>query len=87
MPYTLGYRMGGAQEAMYTFLAPHSRTMLIISVAVVPRTMLSSTSRTHLPANSIFIGLSLRRTLSRRSAWPGMMNVRPMYRFLMKPSR
>src|SRR5207249_2866188 len=27
------------------------------------------------------------RTDLRRIAWPGMMNVRPMYRFLTKPSR
>jgi len=44
---------------------------------VVPRTMLSSTSSTLRPRNSMPIALSFWRTLRRRADWPGMMKVRP----------
>jgi len=61
--------------------------MRMISREVVPRTMLSSTISTLLPENSSAIAFSFRRTFLRRTACPGMMNVRPTYRFFTKPSR
>ena len=51
MPYTFGQTMGGAAETKNTFLGPASRAISTISLAVVPRTTLSSTRRTFLPAN------------------------------------
>jgi hypothetical protein len=78
MPYTLGYRMGGAALDRYTFLAPASRAICMISVAVVPLTIESSTSRTFRPANSDLIVFSLRRTDFFLVSCPGMMNVRAM---------
>ncbi|CFP69052.1 Uncharacterised protein [Bordetella pertussis] len=77
MPYTLGNRTGGAAEAKYTLLAPAARAMSTISRLVVPRTMESSTSSTFLPLNSMPMAFSFWRTDLRRTAWPGMMNVRP----------
>jgi hypothetical protein len=59
-------------------LAPDSRAICTISRLVVPRTIESSTSSTFLPLNSMPIALSFWRTDFRRTAWPGMMNVRPM---------
>ena len=79
--------MGVAQLAKITFFAPTSFAIWTISFDVVPRTMESSTSSTLLPANSSAIAFSFRRTFLRRICCPGMMNVRPTYRFLMKPSR
>ena len=49
----------------------------MISFEVVPRTIESSISSTFLPLNSLDIALSFWRTLFLRTAWPGMMNVRP----------
>ena len=61
--------------------------MSMICREVVPRTMESSTSSTLFPWNSAPIALSFCRTERSRSCCPGMMNVRPTYRFLMNPSR
>jgi hypothetical protein len=44
---------------------------------VVPRTMLSSTSSTLRPLNSMPMALSFWRTLFLRTPCPGMMKVRP----------
>jgi hypothetical protein len=44
---------------------------------VVPRTMESSTISTFLPLNSMPMALSFWRTDFLRTAWPGMMKVRP----------
>ena len=60
-----------------TLLAPASRAIWMISFDVVPRTIESSISSTFLPLNSLDIALSFWRTLFLRTAWPGMMNVRP----------
>jgi len=87
MPYTFGYRTGGAADAMYTRLAPASRAMLMICEEVVPRTIESSTRRTLRPANSEAMGESFWRTDFLRRPCAGMMKVRPTYRFFMKPSR
>ncbi len=53
---------------------------------VVPRTMLSSTSTMRRPLMTEPTGLSLMRTPLVRCSWSGMMNVRWMYRFFMRPS-
>ena len=68
---------GGAAEANVTDSAPASRAIWMISLLVVPRTIESSTSSTFLPLNSLGMALSYWRTLFLRTAWPGMMKVRP----------
>ena len=78
MPYTFGYRTGGAAEAKNTFFAPLSRAICTISRLVVPRTIESSTSSTFLSLNSIAMAFSFWRTLFLRISCPGMMKVRPM---------
>jgi len=87
MPYTFGCLIGGEQEAKVTFFAPASRAMMMISLEVVPLTIESSTSMTCLPSNSECMAFSFLRTACFLMACPGMMKVRPMYLFLMNPSR
>ena len=77
IPYTCGKRTGGAAEVKVTLLAPASRAICTISLEVVPRTIESSTIRMFLPLNSLPIAFSFCFTLFLRSAWPGMMKVRP----------
>ena len=60
-----------------TSFAPAARAISTISREVVPRTIESSTIRMFLPLNSDDIALSFWRTDRLRSAWPGMMKVRP----------
>ena len=67
----------GADEATKTFFAPDSRAMRTISRIVVPRTIESSTSSTFFPSNSTGMAFNFWRTLFLRTAWPGMMKVRP----------
>ena len=78
IPYTFAKRTGGDADAKYTFVAPASRAILIISRLVVPRTIESSTKSTFLPRNSCAMALSFWRTDLRRVACPGMMKVRPI---------
>ena len=77
-PYTQGLRIGGHDDAMCTCFAPVSRTMRMISCAVLPRTIESSTSSTRRPSISRRTGESLKRMPRRRFSLPGMMKVRPM---------
>ena len=72
------YVIGGAQLVKMTFFAPASRAIRTISRLVVPRTMLSSTSRTFFPSNFLRIGFNLARTPFCRAFWFGMMKVRKM---------
>ena len=60
-----------------TLFAPASRAICTISFDVVPRTIESSTIRMFLPLNSDDSAFSFCFTDRLRSAWPGMMNVRP----------
>mmetsp|Transcript_18716 Transcript_18716/g.36681 ORF Transcript_18716/g.36681 Transcript_18716/m.36681 type:complete len:210 (-) Transcript_18716:1109-1738(-) len=83
----LGWRISGAALQKNTFLAPASRAMDTSCIEVVPRTMESSTRSTFLPSNSALTVLSLRRTFFLRCDCSGMMKVRPIYLFLMNPSR
>ena len=71
IPYTFGWRTGGAADAKYTLLAPTSRAISIICSLVVPRTIESSTrarsflrilvvwrSVSFLPTSYAFLGLA-----------------------------
>ena len=67
---------GQATRRWISRAPPRSRISLTSARMVVERTMLSSTSRTRLPARTSGSGVYLRRTLASRSAVPSM-KVRP----------
>ena len=77
IPYTFGWRTGGAADAKYTLLAPTSRAISMICSLVVPRTIESSTRSTFFPSNSRGMAFSFLLTDFIRISWPGIMNVRP----------
>jgi len=62
---------------MCTSRAPASRTICTIFLLVVPRTMLSSTSTTRLPASRWRTGFSFTFTPKLRMFCLGSMKVRP----------
>ena len=53
---------------------------------MVPRTIESSINTMRLPPTTSGIAFSFMRTASSRSSWLGLINVRPLYRFLINPS-
>ncbi len=69
-----------------TSAAPDCRSMATTARVVVPRTIESSTTTSRLPAMFSRSGLSFMRTPRLRRSWLGAMKVRPMYRFLTRPS-
>ena len=73
-----GFQQGGELIRKWTSLAPASRSMLTIRSQVVPRTMESSSITIRFPFTAVTSGLSLIRTLLRRSCWVGLIKVRPM---------
>ena len=78
MPMKQGWRTGGELTRTCTSAAPPSRSSCTSGPAVLPRTMLSSTSTTRLPSRLARSGLYFRCTPARRSRSSGWMKVRPM---------
>ncbi len=78
--------MGGLPMRACISFAPARLTISIIRLDVVPRTMLSSIRTilwSFILSEIVFI---LRRTAVSRIAWPGRINVLPIYRFFISPS-
>ncbi len=69
-----------------TSVAPASRSIRTMQRLVVPRTIESSTMTTRLPSTILRTGDSFIFTPCSRSSCEGWMNVRPTYRFLIKPN-
>ena len=69
--------IGGEAKRKWTSRAPAVRIICTSPLLVVPRTRLSSTTATERPAITSRTGLNLILTLATRSAWVGLMKVRP----------